>query len=86
MKYALILALFLTGCSTVVPVRQKFPEAPNTLLEKCPQLEVLKDDAKLSDVAKSVTNNYTSYHGCSSRHDSFIEWYNTQKKIFEEVK
>lgn len=83
MKYALIAALFLSGCSTVVPVKQKFPEAPNTLMEKCAQLEILKDDAKLSDVAKSITNNYTTYHECSNKHDSFIEWYNTQKQIFE---
>ena len=86
MKYALILALLLTGCSTVTPVARKFPDVPESVIEKCPQLEQLKDDAKLSDVAKSVTNNYTTYYGCASKHDAFVEWYNTQKKIFEEVK
>lgn len=84
MKYALITLLFLTGC-TVVPVKQKFPELPQTLIEPCPTLEVLKDDAKLSDVAKSVTNNYTRYHECSTKQEGLAEWYATQKKIFESV-
>ena len=84
MKYALIAALFLTGCS-VVPVKQKFPEVPQTLLDSCPKLEALKEDAKLSDVAKSVTNNYTLYHECSTKQEGFVEWYTTQKKIFEDV-
>jgi hypothetical protein len=40
----------------------------------------------LSSVAKTVTNNYTSYYECAAKHDGFIEWYNTQKRIFESVK
>lgn len=84
MKYALIAALFLTGCS-VVPVKQKFPELPQTLIEACPKLEMLKEDAKLSDVAKSVTTNYTHYHECSAKQEGLAEWYTTQKKIFESV-
>lgn len=86
MKYALIVALLLTGCSTVTPVARKFPEVPDTIIQKCPELAKLNDDAKLSDVAKSVTNNYTTYYECSSKHEAFIEWYNVQKKVFEEVK
>ena len=84
MKYTLILALLLSGC-TVVPVKHTFPEAPVTLLEKCAPLQPLQENAKLSDVAKNVINNYTAYHLCSSKHDSFVEWYHVQKKIFEEL-
>ena len=84
MKYALITALLLSGCS-VVPVKQKFPEVPQTLLDACPKLEVLKDDAKLSDVAKSVTTNYTLYHECATKQEGLAEWYATQKKIFDNV-
>lgn len=86
MKYGLILAILLTGCSTVVPVSQKFPDVPAVLSEKCDVLIILNDGAKLSDIATSVTNNYTLYHKCSNRHDEFIEWYNNQKKIYESVK
>jgi hypothetical protein len=84
MKYTLILALLLSGCNAV-PVKHAFPEAPDTLLEKCAPLQPLQENAKLSDVAKNITNNYTAYHICSSKHDSFVEWYNIQKKIFEEL-
>lgn len=86
MKYTLILAILLTGCATVVPVTQKFPEVPSTLSEKCDTLITLDDNVKLSDVATAVTNNYTLYHKCSNKHDEFIEWYNNQKRIHESVK
>lgn len=85
MKYVVLL-LLLTGCSTTVPVTVKFPEAPQVLLESCKQLQQLSDEAKLSDVAKSVTINYTSYYECATKHEGFIEWYNKQKQLFEGIK
>lgn len=81
-----LIALTLVGCSTTVPVARKFPEAPNALLEKCPELKKLAQDAKLSDVARTVVENYTQYQHCSTKADAWVEWYNSQKKIFEEVK
>ena len=80
------LFLLLTGCSTTVPVTAKFPEPPKYSMEKCPQLEKLNDDAKLSDVAKTVTNNYSTYYMCAVKNDAWIEWYEIQKQIFESVK
>ena len=85
MKYMLILAFVLSGCSTTVPVKVKFPEVPQTLLVKCPDLQKLNDNAKLSDVAKTVTNNYTTYYECAVKNDAWIEWYQIQKTIFEEA-
>ena len=85
MKY-LLLILILTGCSTTVPVTAKFPDVPERLLVKCPQLEKLENEAKLSDIAKTVTNNYTTYYECAVKHDAFVEWYQVQKRIFEGVK
>jgi hypothetical protein len=83
----LILSFFiLTGCSTTVPVTAKFPEVPNQLMVKCPNLEKLNEEAKLSDVAKSVTINYTTYYECAVKNDAWIEWYQIQKHIFESVK
>jgi hypothetical protein len=84
-KYALVL-LLLTGCSTVVPVTAKFPEAPEVLLEKCSSLKKVNDDDKLSDLSKTIVTNYTNHHICSTKNDGWIEWYNTQKKIFEGIK
>jgi hypothetical protein len=85
MKY-LLLTLLLVGCSTTVPVTAQFPEVPARLLERCPQLEQLKDEAKLSDVAKTVSNNYSTYYDCAVKHDAFIEWYGIQKQLFESIK
>jgi hypothetical protein len=86
MKYlACFLLVLVTGCSSV-PVALKFPEVPERILQKCPQLEKLNEESKLSDIAKTVTNNYTTYYECAVKHDAFIEWYQVQKKIYESVK
>ena len=34
----------LSGCSTTVPVTAKFPNTPENLLVKCPQLEKLSGE------------------------------------------
>lgn len=81
----IILAFLATGCSTVVPVTVKFPEAPEQLLVKCPQLEKLEEEPKLSDIAKSITKNYTTYYECAVKNDSWIEWYKIQKEIFDKA-
>ena len=78
--------ILMTGCSTVVPVTSKFPDVPERLMVKCPQLEKVSETPTLSDVAKTITNNYTTYYDCAVKHDAFIEWYNIQKNIFESVK
>ena len=86
MKYlACFLLVLVTGCSSV-PIAPKFPEVPERILKTCPQLEKLSEDSKLSDIAKTVTNNYTTYYECAVKHDAFNEWYQVQKKIYESVK
>jgi len=82
-----MLMLAITGCSTVVPVVAKFPDAPGqSAMVPCPQLEKIPDDARLSDIARSVTQNYTTYYACAVKSDAWIEWYHIQKKIFEGAK
>lgn len=76
----------LVGCSTVVPVTVKFPDAPERIKIRCPQLKNVAEDAKLSDISKTVTENYTTYYECAVRNDTWIEWYETQKIIFETLK
>lgn len=81
---AISLLLCLTACSTAVPVTAKFPEPPGKLAtQSCPELQKLKDDAKLSDVSRTVTINYSSYYECAVKTDAWIEWYKIQKIIFE---
>ena len=87
MKYAIaLILLLLVGCSTTVPVVAKFPEMPATLLAACPQLQKLQEETKLSEIAKTITVNYSIYHECTVKHGAIVEWYETQKKIFESVK
>jgi hypothetical protein len=88
MRLLLISSCFLlAGCMTTpVPVKIKFPQAPESFLQPCEELKKLTQNAMLSDVAKTVVENYTLYHECSLKNDAWGEWYKTQKKIFEEVK
>jgi hypothetical protein len=87
MKYALVIALaLLTGCAAT-PVARKFPEVPPVLLESCPQLKKIDSETTVFSVlTKTVVENYTTYYDCAVKHDAFIEWYQVQKKIFDEVK
>ena len=86
MRLFIIPLLLLTGCATSVPVKMSFPEAPTVLMEKCPELKVLSEDAKLSDVAKTIAINYTTYYECALKVESWIGWYQAQKVIYESVK
>jgi hypothetical protein len=82
----IMLVLAITGCATAVPVTAKFPEPPGKLAtQSCTELQKLKDDAKLSDVSRTVTINYSSYYECAVKTDAWIEWYKIQKMIFEGV-
>ena len=83
-----IIAVFVlamcSGCSTVVPVTAKFPEPPGRgAMTACPALQKLNSDAKLSDVANTVTVNYGTYYECAVKSDAWQEWYAIQKIIFE---
>ena len=83
----IILAFLATGCSTVVPVTQRFPEAPgNIAMTPCPQLQKLQEDARLSDITKTVSVNYGTYYECAVKTDAWIEWYQKQQQIFNNLK
>lgn len=81
----LVPVLFLVGC-VATPVHRNFPEVPVELMEACPDLKTVPDTDKLSDVLKVVVDNYGQYHECRLKVDSWIEWYNSQKQIFNSVK
>jgi len=82
----LVSMIVLSGCSTTVPVTVKFPEAPKELMSTCPDLKQTETTTKLSDVLQVVTDNYSQYYECRVKLDSWIEWYKTQKQLFEEIK
>ena len=86
MRYAVLLAVLLSACSTVVPVTVKFPDAPGRgAMTPCPALQKLQDDARLSDVARTVTVNYGTYYECAVKADAWQEWYAIQKIIHEKA-
>jgi hypothetical protein len=85
--FAVASILLITGCSTTVPVTARFPDAPILILEKCPQLKTIEGESvSIIDFTKTVTLNYTTYYECAVKSDAWIEWYQIQKKIFEEIK
>lgn len=85
-KLALLSVFLLTGCATPVPVTMKFPAVPAELKMACPDLDkVPEDTAQLSEMMKVVVNNYSKYHECRLKADAWIEWYDKQKQISDEV-
>jgi hypothetical protein len=82
----IVLALTLVGCSTTVPVRQSFPEAPKVLLTKPSELKQTQYDAKPSEVISTVVENYGTYYDVSDQLEAWQEWYAEQKRIYESVK
>lgn len=87
MKYfVLALAVFLSACSTSVPVKQKFPDIVQELKEKCPELKQIEGDkVSITDMLKVVVANYGTYYQCANKVDGWNEWYTKQKKIFEDT-
>lgn len=89
----LILSLLLTGCLSTphapppAPPKRTFPSVPDDLLVACADLKVVDiKTEKLSELIKTVSENYGMYHDCKDRLDHWIKWYQQQKSIFNDVK
>ena len=82
------LVIFLVGCAKVVPVKINFPEAPEVLLKKCQnlkQIEPKPNRVPISELFKTIVENYSLYYECSNKVDGWNDWYNSMKKIHHEV-
>jgi hypothetical protein len=87
MKALLLVAALVSGCSTVVPVTQTWPKPPGQLsTEPCTPLQKLPEAPQLSDVAKTIVNNYTQYYECATKLEAWQDWYAQQKIIYESLK
>ena len=86
---AFLAVICLAGCSTVVPIKpkkQEFPQPIPQIMESCPDLKQTPvETTKLSDTIVVISENYALYHECRTRVDTWIEWYNEQKKIYNSV-
>lgn len=86
-NFFLISILLLTGCATSVPVTMSFPQVPDALSKPCDLLLPLDPDKKdLTDLLENTTDNYAKAKECHAKSKAWLEWYETQRKIFEEVK
>ena len=84
-RLILIVLIMLSGC-TSVPVMPKFPDVPKDMLVTCPDLKLAPDTTKLSEVLPVIVDNYGQYYTCKDTVDNWIDWYNSQKKIFDNIK
>jgi len=83
---ALFSVLLISGCSFIVPVKSYFPEAPDILKERCENLMMIEgSQISITDMLKTIVNNYTLYYECSAKVDGWNEWYIEQREIFESV-
>lgn len=84
---AVLVATLITGCTTV-PVAVKFPEAPAALMEPAGKLTPLDTSKKiqLSDIIDNTNENAGKYYELREKYNAWIEWYTSQKKIYENIK
>lgn len=85
-KLILIVSVALLTACSAVPVQRNFPDVPTELMAACPSLKTVEGTDKLSKVIEVVADNYAQYHECRVKTDAWIDWYTTQKKIFDAVK
>lgn len=77
--------LVATGCTTV-PVTASFPQVPAELTTPCQDLQLIESGTKkLSQVVAVVAKNYGQYQECQVKVELWKQWYDTQKKIFDEI-
>ncbi len=92
MKYLgiILITILLNGCSLLpklTAAKPKFPEPIKELTEPCPNLKQIEGDkVAITDLLKSVVNNYTLYYQCSLKNDGWNEWYRQQKEIYDKIK
>jgi hypothetical protein len=90
-KLAILTLVLLSACTTAVPVVRKFPELPSALREECQELIKLEkpDNStpfSIIDLLSTNVENYRRGIECKVKHSTTIEWYDTQKQIFDKVK
>jgi hypothetical protein len=70
-----------------VPVERKFPKAPDELMSACAELQTIPaGTTQLSVVVETIVANYGQYQWCQTKTNTWIDWYNRQKEIFDSVK
>ena len=90
MKFAVLLSVaLLSGCSILVPVKPKFPDAVPELQERCKELQqvpITGTPVAITDMLKIIINNYSLYYQCGNKVDGWNAWYEEQRRIYESIK
>jgi hypothetical protein len=87
MKILILTLIVMLSACTAVPIKPKFPEAPQVLKDKCENLKKIEGDSvAITEMLKVVIHNYSLYYECSTKVEGWQEWYETQKKIYESIK
>jgi hypothetical protein len=88
MKKIIVLAsILLVGCTSFLPAKPKFPEPTPGLTAPCPDLKRIEGNSiAITDLLRTVAENYTMYHECSLKNDGWNEWYKQQREIYQKVK
>lgn len=86
---ALITASMLSGCAMFtkfLPAKPKWPEAVPELTQPCPELKTIEGDkVAITELLKTVVNNYALYYDCSLKNEGWNKWYKEQKEIYDKV-
>lgn len=86
----LLFVLLFSGCAFFkqpVPVVPKFPESVPELMKKCEELRTVEGDkVAITELLKTVVQNYTLYYQCSNKVEGWQEWYEKQKKLYIDIK
>jgi PBP1b-binding outer membrane lipoprotein LpoB len=80
MNRIIILALLLAGCSTSVPMVQRFPAPPTDMAEPAP-LDTLQAGATMTNLLQTMNTNYARYHEQAAIVRAWNRWYKGQSEI-----
>ena len=81
-RFAVLIFLALSACSTTIPVPQRFPPPPTDLVDPEP-LDTLKAGATLTDLLHTVNQNHSKYHITAGRLRSWNEWYRSMAESWK---
>lgn len=89
-KYLLVIviSLLVAGCGSMftkfLPTKPRWPEATKELTQPCPDLKTIEGDkVAITELLKTVVNNYALYYECSLKNEGWNKWYLEQKRIYE---
>lgn len=91
MKIIILLGctLLLSGCAMFtkfLPAKPKWPDAVPELTQPCPDLKTIEGDkVAITELLRTVVNNYSLYYECSLKNEGWNKWYKEQKEIYEKI-